>query len=118
MLRKEVLNMKYSDLLTDEELDFALDAYAVYQMYKYDSSRKYEVSKKEFDSDDCQMIIEDACIWYLNTVHKYMPTDIYNHLKDLKSSILKKLSDEDDKGWIEDGYYLKPYSYGSAWVKD
>ena len=110
--------MEYSQLLTHEELEFALHAYATYLMYKNDNSDITDLPESEFDSDDCQMYIEDSLKMYLAAVKNYLPVNTYFRLSDMSTSILKKLSDTDDAEWEKLGYYKKPYSYGDVWVKD
>lgn len=81
--------MKYSHLLTHEELEFALHAYATYLMYRSESSTICNLPESEFDSDDCQLKIEDSLKSYLASVEKYLPSDIYSYLSNMSVSILK-----------------------------
>ena len=110
--------MKYSELLTPEELEFALHAYATYLMYKNEHNGVDPLPDSEFDSDDCQMWIEDAINRHLASIEKYISDKIYSHLVDLKNSIFKKLNDADDEYFIAQGYYKVPYSYGYVWKHD
>ena len=109
--------MEYSKLLTQEELEFALHAYETYLMYKVDCSRIEHLPDAEFDSDDCQMWIEDAITMYLASIKKYVTSETYSHLVDLKNSLFKKMNDADEADLKEQGYCKKLYSYGYAWEK-
>ena len=117
LYKKGCTNMEYSKLLTHEELEFTLHAYETYLMYKWNCSRIEHLPDSEFDSDDCQMWIEDAIAMYLASIKKYVTDETYSHLINLKNSLFKKMNDADEADLKEQGYYKKLYSYGYVLVK-
>lgn len=85
--------MKWTTILTNEEIDFALHAHECFELY---NNKRSLYSKPLLPSAlntdaDAEAYIEDELNFYLYAIKKYVPEDTYNRLYTMSDIILDKI---------------------------